>query len=54
MQVSKVTICEKRKGMNNTKPKTRRPDEYMRSELSCQSGGAEFPGLGALSVLEVH
>ena len=49
----------KAEGMNNTKPKARRPDECMRSELRCQSGGAEFVGLGffchlVLSALDVH
>ena len=44
--------------MDNTKPVARKPG-CMRSELRCQSGGAEFVGLSfschvVLSALEVH
>lgn len=49
----------KAEGMNNTKPKIRKPDKYIRSKLRCQLGNAEFVSLGffyhlVLSALDMY
>ena len=41
----RIAVSEKRRS-RGMQPRVQRPMEFMGSELRCQSGGAEFVGMG--------